>query len=149
MLNSNQMDTKQLAEFCALKCLDKKAENVVILDLENRSSVADYFVVCSGFSDRQVAAIADFVSDEARKEGVRSLSEEGVTEGRWALIDFGPVIVHVFQDQLRDYYALESLWLDAPRMRALEDGTFTRQSGIKPGKDGKDGSFYGPGSLNF
>jgi hypothetical protein len=59
------------------------------------------------------------------------------------------VIVHVFQDQLRDYYSLEALWLDAPRFRALEDGTFTRQAGIKSGKDDQDGSFYGPGSLNF
>jgi ribosome-associated protein len=86
------MDSKKLAELCATKCLEKKAENVVILDLENRSSVADYFVVCSGFSDRQVAAVADHVSGELRQQGIKASSEEGLVEGRWALIDFGSVI---------------------------------------------------------
>ena len=109
------MTEKALAEFCAQKCLDKKAENVVILDLEGKSSVADYFVVCSGFSDRQVAAIADNVADEVRKAGHKPLNQEGMVEGRWALIDFGQVIVHVFQDHLRDFYNLEGLWQDAPR----------------------------------
>jgi ribosome-associated protein len=116
------MDERKLAEFCAQKCLDKKAENVVILDLENRSSVADYFVVASGFSDRQVNAIADYVADEVRKAGTRPISSEGMSEGRWVLIDFGSVIVHVFQDHLRDYYNLEGLWQDAPRIRVLDSG---------------------------
>jgi ribosome-associated protein len=136
------MDSKKLAELCATKCLEKKAENVVILDLENRSSVADYFVVCSGFSDRQVAAVADHVSGELRQQGIKASSEEGLVEGRWALIDFGSVIVHVFQDQLRDYYSLEALWLDAPRIRAQEDGSFTRQPGVKT-------STYKPGTASF
>jgi len=115
-------DTRKLAELCAQKCLDKKAENVIILDLEDRSSVADFFVVCSGFSDRQVAAIADFVADEARKMGTKVFAEEGMKDGRWALIDLGAVIIHVFQDQLRDFYSLESLWGDAPRIIVKEDG---------------------------
>lgn len=131
MLEKNKMmEAKELAELCAKKCLDKKAENVVILDLENRSSVADYFVVCSGFSDRQVSAVANYVSDELRQQGTKAQSEEGLVDGRWALIDFGPVIVHVFQDQLRDYYSLEALWMDAPRIRVQEDGTFTRMPGV-------------------
>lgn len=115
------MESRKIAELCAAKCLEKKGENVVILDLEDRSSVADYFVVASGFSDRQVSAMADFVSDELRAQGVKAQSEEGLVEGRWALIDFGPVIVHIFQDHLRDFYNLESLWLDAPRIRVKED----------------------------
>jgi ribosome-associated protein len=117
------MNPKELAEFCAQRCLDKKAENVVILDLENKSSVADYFVVCSGFSDRQVVAIADNVADELRKAGHKPLSHEGMVEGRWALIDFGPVIVHVFQDHLRDFFNLEGLWRDAPRIHVREEST--------------------------
>lgn len=112
---------RKIAEFCAAKCLEKKAENVVILDLEDRSSVADYFVVCSGFSDRQVSAIADFAASELRTQGTKPLSEEGTVEGRWALIDFGPVILHVFQDHLRDFYSLETLWADAPRIRIKEE----------------------------
>ena len=114
------MEAKQLAEFCAAKCLEKKGENVVILDLENRSSIADYFVVCSGFSDRQVAAIAENVSQEVAQAGNKPLSKEGMVDGRWALIDLGTVIVHVFQDHLRDFYNLEGLWQDAPRIRVQE-----------------------------
>jgi ribosome-associated protein len=114
------MNTKELAEFCAQKCFDKKAENVVILDLEKRSSVADYFVVASGFSDRQVASIAENVADEAHKAGFKASSKEGMVEGRWALVDLGDVIVHVFQDHLRDFYNIEGLWQDAPRIRVLD-----------------------------
>jgi ribosome-associated protein len=124
------MEIRRFAELCAQKCLEKKAENVVVLDLEAKSSVADYFVICSGFSDRQVSAIADFVSDEGRKAGMKLISAEGTREGRWALIDFGPVIVHVFQDQLRDFYSLESLWRDAPRIRLQEDGRIVEDDGI-------------------
>jgi ribosome-associated protein len=137
------MEARKLAELCAHKCLDKKAENVVILDLEDKSSVADFFVVCSGFSDRQVAAIADFVSDEGRKAGAKVYSEEGTREGRWALIDFGTVIVHVFQDQLRDYYSLESLWRDAPRIRVSEDGSVTEEDNMARPSD------FEPGSARF
>jgi len=115
------MEARKLAELCASKCLEKKGENVVILDLESRSSVADFFVVCSGFSDRQVAAIAETVADDLSKQGVKPLSKEGMHDGRWALIDFGPVIVHIFRDQMRDFYSLESLWGDAPRIR-VQDG---------------------------
>jgi ribosome-associated protein len=127
------MDAKQLSEFCALKCLEKKGENVVILDLENRSSVADYFVVCSGFSDRQVMAIADHISDELKRVGLKPLSKEGLGDGRWALIDFGSVIVHIFQDHLRDFYSLESLWADAPRIRVKEAETNTSSTRYDPG----------------
>lgn len=114
------IDSRKIAEICALKCLEKKAENVVILDLEDRSSVADYFVVASGFSDRQVAAIADHVADELKLQGVKAINKEGMVDGRWALIDLGHVIVHVFQDHLRDFYNIESLWLDAPRIRVQD-----------------------------
>jgi ribosome-associated protein len=137
------METRKLAELCAQKCLEKKAENVVVLDLEDKSSVADYFVICSGFSDRQVSAIADHVSDEGRKAGARVYAAEGVRDGRWALIDFGPVIVHVFQDQLRDFYSLESLWRDAPRIRLHEDGSMSEDDGILRPTD------FEPGSARF
>jgi ribosome-associated protein len=121
------MDSRQLAEICAQKCLEKKGENVVVLDLGDRSSVADFFVICSGFSDRQVTAIADFVGTEGRKMGAKVYAEEGLHDGRWALIDFGAVIVHVFQDQLRDFYSLESLWGDAPRVRLKDDGSIKEE----------------------
>lgn len=135
------IDSRKIAELCAQKCLEKKAENVVILDLGNRSSVADYFVVASGFSDRQVAAIADHVADELKAQGVKALSQEGMVDGRWALIDLGPVIVHVFQDHLRDFYNIESLWLDAPRIRV--------QDPESPSSNRGGSSGYSSGSLSF
>jgi ribosome-associated protein len=116
------MEIRKFAELCAQRCLEKKGASVTVLDLTKRSSVADFFVICSGSSDRQVTAIADFVADEGRKSGAEVYAAEGVRDGRWALVDFGPVIVHVFQDQLRDFYSLESLWGDAPRVRVEEQG---------------------------
>lgn len=140
------MDIRSLAEFCARKCLEKKAENVVILDLDACSSVADYFVICSGFSDRQVAAVADFVSQESKKAGVKVYHQEGMHDGRWALIDLGAVIVHVFQDHLRDFYSLEALWKDAPRLIVKDDGISqtddTLDDMVRP-------SDFEPGSARF
>lgn len=134
------LNGKKLAEYCALKCLEKKAENVVILDLQGRSSVADYFVICSGYSDRQVASIAEHVADEIKKIGQTAGSKEGLADGRWALLDFSDVIVHVFQDQLRDYYSLESLWLDAVRIRVSEAGSETSKVKIQSyGSSGHQG----------
>lgn len=135
------IDSRKIAEICAQKCLEKKAENVVILDLEERSSVADYFVVASGFSDRQVAAIADHVADELKAQGVKPLSLEGMVDGRWALIDLGPVIVHVFQDHLRDFYNIESLWLDAPRIRVQDSETPSTNRGGDSGYSSSSATF--------
>jgi ribosome-associated protein len=111
------MVRRKLAEYCANLGLDKKAENVLILDLSQRASVAEYFVIMSGMSDRQVRALAEHVSDSMREQGIKPNAEEGFADGRWALIDFGDVIVHIFQDHLRDYYSLETLLGDAPRIR--------------------------------
>jgi ribosome-associated protein len=114
------MNFLSLAQNCARLALEKKAENVLILDLQGRSAITDYFVVCSGLSDRQVKAIAEHIADECRDSGQRPLTKEGLGEGRWSLLDFGPVIVHVFQDSLRDHYNLEGLWADAPRVKVTE-----------------------------
>jgi ribosome-associated protein len=114
---------------------------VVILDLEEKSSVADFFVVASGFSDRQVSSIAEHVSDELRARGLKPLSEEGLVDGRWALIDFGPVIVHVFQDHLRDFYNLEMLWPDAPRTWVKEPDSDSSNEGDQSGFSSNSANF--------
>lgn len=98
----------------ARAAIDKKAENTRILDLSGLSSFTDYFVVCSGMSDRQVIAIADAIETELGQQGVATVSVEGQSDGRWVLMDFGDVVVHVFLDALREYYDLERLWKDAP-----------------------------------
>jgi ribosome-associated protein len=117
------LDGLSLAEFCAQKCLEKKAENVLILDLQNRSPITDFFVICSGFSDRQVMSIAEHVAKECKASGLRAVNQEGLSDGRWALLDFSSVIVHVFQDHLRDFYSLEDLWKDAKRIRVSQPET--------------------------
>lgn len=104
---------REKALFCARAALDKKAENVRILDVSGVSGFTDYFVVCSGMSDRQVQAIADSVTFHLKRDGTPPLSVEGYAEGRWILIDFGDFIVHVFLDALREYYHIEDLWSDA------------------------------------
>lgn len=102
---------------CARAAIDKKAENVKVLDLSNLSGFTDYFVIASGTSDRQVQAIADSIESEMRSAGVKLVSSEGYAEGRWVLMDFGDVVIHIFLDALREYYDLEALWSDAPRVK--------------------------------
>ena len=99
-----------------LRALETKAENPVILDVREVSSFADTFVVLTGRSDRQVCAIADAVEAGLRGAGERALGIEGYREGRWVLLDFTDLIVHVFQREVRDHYDLERLWSDAPRI---------------------------------
>jgi ribosome-associated protein len=102
---------------CARVAIDKKAENVKILDLSGVSSFTDHFVIASGMSDRQVRAIAEAVETGMRARGLRPLSSEGLADGRWVLLDYGDVVIHVFLDALREYYDLEALWTDAPRVK--------------------------------
>lgn len=114
------MESRQLAEFCAEKIFEKKGFNVVMLDLRENSIIADYFVIASGNSDRQVVAITEYLVGELRDERLKPKSVEGVQEGKWALIDAGDVIVHVFQDYLREFYDLEGLWQHVPRERMTD-----------------------------
>jgi ribosome-associated protein len=102
---------------CARAAIDKKAENLKVLDLSDLSGFTDYFVICNGSSDRQVQAISDSIENVMSSNGHELLSVEGYAEGRWVLMDFGDVVVHVFLDALREYYDLESLWSDAPRVK--------------------------------
>lgn len=102
---------------CTRAAIEKKAENVRVLDLTELSSFTDYFVICSGMSDRQVQAIADSVQSTLKALGHRIVASEGYAEGRWVLLDFGDVVVHVFLDALREYYDIENLWNEAPRVK--------------------------------
>jgi ribosome silencing factor RsfS/YbeB/iojap len=95
---------------------NKKAENIRVLDLKKLSSFTDYFVVCSGQSDRQVQAIADSIVIELKEDGFTPISVEGYREGRWVVVDYGDLVIHVFLDALRDYYDIEQLWHDAPKV---------------------------------
>ena len=105
--------------------LERKAHDVVVLDLRGISSATDYFVIASGRSDVQVKAIADHVVDELKKEKVRPEHAEGLRGARWVLLDYVDFVVHVFHPEARFFYQLENLWGDAPRWEApdaAEDG---------------------------
>jgi len=89
---------------------DKKAADIVLLDLFELTTLADAFVICSGGSERQIAAIADGIAEALRDEGVKPIGREGTAESHWVLLDYGAVIVHVFTPPERDYYQLERHW---------------------------------------
>lgn len=96
--------------------LEKKGEEVRVLDLRDISTFTDYFVVAHGNSNRQNAALADGVEQELKKSGVTPLGVEGRARAEWILLDYGFLVVHIFSRAARDHYALEKLWGDAPRL---------------------------------
>lgn len=111
------MNSEQLATLCAKAALDKKATDVVALDLRGVSSFTDFFVLCSGSSEPHLKAIAGEMQDQMRKEhGLSPLRVEGVPFSQWVVVDFGDVIVHIFHEQKRSVYALEDLWGDVPKL---------------------------------
>ena len=107
--------------------LERKAEDILVLDVRKLTSVADVFLICSGRSNRQVTAIADSVQRTLRKQSIRPLSIEGKNEGHWVLMDYGHVIIHIFYETIREFYNLEGLWRDAervvtPSMEKIKEG---------------------------
>ncbi len=100
--------------------LEKKAYDLVLLEVRDVTSIADYFIICSGRSDRQVQSIARGLDENLGNMGVSPLSIEGLTRGQWVLLDFSDVIVHVFYQLVREFYDLEGLWAHAPRVELPE-----------------------------
>lgn len=96
--------------------LEKKACDLVVMDVRELTSIADYFIICSGRSDRQVQSIAQGIEENLNQAGISSLSVEGAHRGHWVLLDFSDVIVHVFYEPVRVFYDLDGLWGHAPRV---------------------------------
>jgi ribosome-associated protein len=109
-------ETIEPLKMAAQAALDKKAFHMVGLEVSGLSSFTDSFLLCSGASDRQVGAIADEVERRLRNDGRRPLHVEGAPHSEWILLDYGDFIVHVFTEEKRSYYGLDSLWGDAPRV---------------------------------
>lgn len=107
------MTPKTLAKLAATAALSKKAHDVTIMDLRELTTMTDLFVVCSVDSDTQARAVADAVKDAAVAKGETTVRKEGYSEGRWVLLDFVDVVVHVFHKDTRAYYNIEKLWGDA------------------------------------
>jgi ribosome-associated protein len=109
-------DTVALIRVTAHAALDKKAFQVVVLDLSTLTSFTDSFVICSGAHDRQLGAIADEIGRRLRAAGRRPLHVEGAGQSEWVLLDYGDFVVHLFTEEKRKYYSLEALWGDAERL---------------------------------
>jgi ribosome-associated protein len=114
-------EPRSLADDIATFALDRKAEEVVVIDVTGRCSYADFLVVASGTSDRHVTAIAESVQGELHARGRRVLGREGLREGQWALIDAGDVVLHVFHAFTRSEVDLDGLWREAPRHRRASE----------------------------
>jgi len=109
-------DSKTKSLLCLKAAIEKKAQTPVLLELKGISSFTDYFLLCSGKSDRQVQAIAQAIEETLKKRGIRPLGQEGTLQGKWILMDFEDVVVHIFLEPVRKFYDLEGLWMDAPRI---------------------------------
>ncbi len=110
------MGGKENAILCARRAYRFNAIDLVVLDVSRISSFADYFVICSGKSSRQVQGIADNLASDLKDRGIKPGGTEGEREGHWVLMDYGDVIIHVFYEPVRHFYDLESLWSDAPKI---------------------------------
>lgn len=111
------MHPSERARLAALVAEDKKAREVVVLEVRDLTQITDYFVVCSGQSMLQVRAIADAIIERMEGIGHPLRHIEGYEGGRWVLLDYGDVVVHIFLAEERDYYDIERLWSDAPRLQ--------------------------------
>ncbi len=115
-----QLEPAQLAKAAVDIASDKKASDVLLLDIRDISTIADYFVICTGNNTRQIQAIADALNDDLKKQGAQLLYREGDSETGWVLLDYGDIIVHVFAPKEREYYRLERLWSEAKTVVYLQ-----------------------------
>lgn len=116
------METKEIARAIAAAADDKKAQDILLLNMEGLSPVTDYYVICSAGNSNLVKTIADNIEDKLGEQGVFPLHKEGYADGRWVLLDYGDIVAHIFLEEERDFYNLEQLWADAPSEAFVEKG---------------------------
>ncbi len=116
-----ELSGSEIAEIGARAALDRKANNVVVLDLRGLSSVTDAFVICSGTSDTHVEGIANLIEEKLDEHDVKLWHREGGRKASWILLDYIDTIVHIFTEEARDFYGLERLWGDAPKVAYDEE----------------------------
>jgi ribosome-associated protein len=114
MTDRTDLPPRALADLVVDAASDKKAEDILVLNVSEVTTIADLFVICSGRGERQVQAIADAVVEKSKASGRQPIGIEGYNAGRWLLIDLGDVVVHAFVPEERELYRLERLWGDAP-----------------------------------
>jgi len=113
-------DAKEMVTAAAAAAADKKASDLIILEVYEILNITDYFLICSGKNDKQTKAIADEVRKTIRELGGKPLRAAGEDLGDWILIDYGDFVVHIFTEEKREYYQLERLWSDAPQLDIVE-----------------------------
>jgi len=109
-------EAKVFALAAAEVAAGRRCKDIVVLDLKGKSPATDYFVIATGTSDRQMRTVADEISEAARKQGLQRFGRAGYEQARWILLDFIDVVIHIFDNEYRDYYDLELLWGDAERL---------------------------------
>lgn len=115
------METKDIAQKIAAAANDKKAKDILLLNMDGLSPVTDFYVICSAGNSTLVKAIADNIEDKLAEAGVYPTHKEGYADARWVLLDYGDVVAHVFLEEERDFYNLEQLWADAPSESFVEN----------------------------
>lgn len=119
----------ELVTVAAQAASDKLAENIVAFDVSEQLVITDAFLLCSASNDRQVKSIVDEVEDKLREAGAKPIRREGERDGRWVLIDYGEIVVHVQHEEERVFYALERIWRDCPHIKLPETVSSGRGSG--------------------
>jgi len=138
-----RLDVQGFARIAAEAAAEKKGMDVVALFVGDLLVVTDYFVIATGATDRQVSSIADEVEDQLREKcGIKPIGREGERENTWVLLDFGDLVVHVFQQSERDFYRLEKLWSDAPRLDLPAD-VINATASTGAGEDGSEPAVAG------
>ena len=121
MTQSKKLSAKEKTFLTARAALEKKADNVVIMDMCNVAAVCDFFLICGGSSERNNKAIADHILGELKDISIKPSHIEGYREGSWILLDYIDVVVHIFKNDLREFYNLQRLWADAPQNAITEE----------------------------
>lgn len=120
--NANEATSKELAQAICLALSAKKAKDIATVYVREKSSLCDYFVIASGTSSTQVRAMGEYVEEQMEKKfSLSPVREEGMRDGRWSVLDYGDVIVHIMQDETRLFYHLERLWADGGNLEKYED----------------------------
>jgi ribosome-associated protein len=116
LAKKRQIEGKDFATAAAKIALERRCKEVMVLDLRGLSPATDYFLIATGTSARQMRSVADEICEYAKKEGIQRFGRAGYEQGKWILVDFVDVVVHVFDDEYRQYYELELLWGDAKKL---------------------------------
>jgi ribosome-associated protein len=126
-----------LAQTAAQAAADKLASDVVLIDVSERLAITDVFVVVTGNNERQVEAIVDSVEERLLQRGAKPIRREGQRDGRWVLLDYGDIVVHVQHAEERAFYALERLWRDCPFIPFTDAGAAASREAVEPGADAR------------